>query len=143
MKRRGRPEDPTFEPAEKLFRRYKRGHFVGGSFSGVGLSFKEAPSLNREKYSRPHDVLFSEADEFADWGVVSLRVRDIPPSMPSEHPLYNLFPEHVPLEDNYSHTEIHCVGIPSTGYVEPTPAVRKLVRAALGQRIIIEIEAGI
>src|ERR1700678_2831026 len=97
MRRKGRAEDPTFEPVEKLFRRYKREHIVGGAFSGVGLSFKTAPSLNREKYSQPQDVLFSEADEFADWGVVSLQVQHIPASVPSDHPLYNLFPKHVPL----------------------------------------------
>jgi hypothetical protein len=141
MRRKGRAEDPTFEPVEKLFRRYKREHVVGGAFSGVGLSFKTAPSLNREKYSQPQDVLFSEADEFVDWGVVSLQVQHIPVSVPNDHPLYNLFPKHAPLEDNYSHTEIQCVGIPPTGYVEPNPAVRKLLRAVLGQRIIIEIDA--
>jgi len=119
MKRRGRAEDPVFEPVERLFRRYKREHIVGGAFSGVGLSFKDAPSLNREKYSKPQDALFSEADEFVDWGVVSFQVQQIPPSVPPERPLYNLFPKHAPLEDNYSHTEVHCVRIPSSGYVEP------------------------
>jgi len=60
MKRAGRPEDPVFADVEKLFRRYKSEHIIEGSFTGVGLSFKNAPSLNREKYSEPQDVLFSE-----------------------------------------------------------------------------------
>jgi hypothetical protein len=141
MKRNGRPEDPVFEPTEKLFRRYKRQHVVGGAFSGVGLSFKDAPSLNREKYSQPQDVLFSETDEFANWGVLSFQVQHIPPSFPPEHPQYTLFPKHTPLEDNYSHTELYCVGTPSAGYIEPGPAVRKLLRAALSQKITVEIEA--
>jgi hypothetical protein len=141
MQRNGRPADPVFALTEKLFRRYKRQHIVGATFSGVGLSFKDAPSLNREKFSRPQDVLFSEADEFANWGVLSFQVQHIPLSLPPEHPLYNLFPKHTPLEDNYSHTELYCVGTRSADYVEPAPAVRKLLRAAISQRITVEIEA--
>lgn len=143
MKRSGRPEDPVFADAEKLFRRYKSEHIIEGSFSGVGLSFKNAPSLNREKYSEPRDVLFSENEEFAGWGVVSLRVQDIPPALPVENPRYNLAPRHAPLEDNYAHSEIHCQGIPAAGYVEPSSPIRKILRATLGQRIRIEIESEI
>ena len=135
MKRNGRPEDPVFEVAEKLFRRYKSDHIVNGSFTGVGLSFKSAPSVTRQRYSRPEDVLFSEADEFENWGVVSLpSARSTPSPLPPENPRYNLGPKHVPLEDNYAHSEIHCEGIPPLGYVEPASPIRKILRATLGQR---------
>jgi hypothetical protein len=143
MKRNGRPEDPVFGGSEKLFRRYKSEHIVNGSFTGVGLSFKNAPSLNRENYSEPKDVLFSETDEFANWGVVSFRVQEIPSPLPPDNPRYNVSPKHIPLEDNYAHTEVHCEGIPAAGYVEPTPAIRKFLRATLGQRIRVEIESRI
>jgi|SRR5450755_3611733 hypothetical protein len=141
MKRNGRPEDPVFEGSEKLFRRYKSEHIVNGSFTGVGLSFKNPPSVNRNKYSEPQDVLFSETDEFANWGVVSLRVREIPSSLPLDNPRYKVSSKHTPLEDNYAHSELHCEGIEAAGYLEPAPGVRKILRATLGQRIRVEIEA--
>jgi hypothetical protein len=136
MKRNGRPVDPVFEGSEKLFRRYKSEHIVDGSFTGVGLSFRNAPSVNREKYSRPIDVLFSEAGEFANWGVVSFRVLEIPSPLPPDNPRYELSPKHAPLEENYAHTEVHCEGIPATGYVEPAPAIRKMLRATLRETLI-------
>lgn len=143
MRRNGRAEDPVFNGSEKLFRRYKSEHIVDGTFTGVGLSFKNPPSVNREKYSLAEDVLFSESDEFRDWGVVSLRVEDIPHTMPAEKPRYQISPNHVPLEDNYAHSEIRCEGIPPKGYVEPSPGIRKILRATLGQRTKIEIESRI
>lgn len=143
MRRNGRPVDPIFEGSEKLFRRYTSKHIVSGSFTGLGLSFRNAPSVNRHKYSKAKDVLFSESDEFANWGVVSFEVREIPSPLPPQNPRYHLAPKHVPLEDNYAHSEIHCQGIPPGGYLEPSPAVRKLLRATLGQRIRVEIESRI
>jgi hypothetical protein len=141
MRREGRPEDQKFEGSEKLFRRYKGEHLVYGSFTGLGLSFRNPPSVNREKYSEPQDVLFSEADEFANWGVVSFQVRELPSPLPPDNPRYSFGPRHVPLEDNYAHSEIHCEGIPPAGYVEPASPIRKVLRAMLGQRIKVEIEA--
>jgi hypothetical protein len=142
MKRNGRPVDPIFNGSEKLFRRFRSEHIASGTFTGVGLSFKDdAPSVNRQKYSFPDDVLFTEGGEYANWGVISLRVRDIPSELPDGSPRYRIGPRHDPLEDNYAHSGIHCEGIPAQGYVEPSPAVRKILRATLGQRIKIEIES--
>jgi hypothetical protein len=142
MRRNGRLADLVFEPAEKLFRRYRREHFIGGRFSNMGLSFAEPPSVNREKYSEPSDVVFSEADEWADWGVLSFQVQHLPHNFPADRPEYTFRPNHDPLENNYSHSLIHCDSIPPSGrHVEPRKGVRKLVRAVLSQRISVEIEA--
>jgi hypothetical protein len=142
MKRSGRDKDPVFEPAEKLFRRYKREHFIGGQFSNMGLSFREPSSVNREKYSEPSDVVFSETDEFAGWGVLSFLVHHLPAAFPPEHPEHIFFPDHAPLENNYAHTLVQCDRLPPTGaHVEPRPQIRKLFRATLSQRMRIEIEA--
>ncbi len=144
MKRNGRQEDIVFEPAEKLYRRYQRVHFIGGLFSGMGLSFKNPPSVNREKYSEALDVVFSETDEWSKWGVLSFLVQQIPNALPAENPEYSFFPKHRPLENNYSHSEVHCSSWPANGaYVEPKPAIRKLFRATLSQKIIVEVQSQI
>jgi len=143
MKRRSRPIDPEFLPAEKLFRRYQRTHIVDGVFTGVGLSFGDAPSVNRGKYSEAGDVLFSETGEFAGWGALSWQVQQIPTSLP-EPPAQHRFtigPRHVPLEDNYAHSEIHCARVNTEAYCEPDKGIRKILRATLGQRATIEVEA--
>jgi hypothetical protein len=88
MKRNGRAEDQEFQATEKLFRRYMREHYVNGQFSNTGFAFTSPQSVNREKYAEPADVLFSEMDEFADWGVLSFKCEDLPNSFPPENPQY-------------------------------------------------------
>jgi hypothetical protein len=102
-------------------------------------------SLNRSAFSIPTDVLFSKANEFQDWGVLSFKVTDLPEKFPADIPEYDFFPKHVPLEDNYSHTEVWCDGClhPTGDYVTPGKGVKKLLRAHLSQRLTKEIEAKI
>jgi hypothetical protein len=142
MRRNGRGADPVFSAAEKLFRRYAQEHFMAGQFSNMGFSFSNPPSLNRQKYSLPQDVLFSETDEWIKWGVLSFQVQDVPPFLPVPHPEFTFTLEHAPLEFNYAHSQIQCDTIPASDmYVEPRKAIRKLARTALSQRIKVEIEA--
>lgn len=144
MRRNGRPEDGSFKLNEKLFRRYTQSHYINGQFSNTGFSFNTPPSVSREKYSQAADVLFSEADKFANWGVLSFRVEDLPRSFPPEVPQYAFWPKHRPLEDNYAHSEVWCDRIPETGeYVKPSSSIRKLFRALLSQRVVVEIAAAI
>jgi hypothetical protein len=145
MLRNGRAPDAEFQPTEKLFRRYKREHFIDGRFSNMGLSFTNPPSVNREKYSQPSDAIFSEADEFLNWGVLSFQAQHLPAAFPTDRPAYSFFPHHVPLENNYSHSEVGCDTIPPSGtyQVPQPPGMRKLFRTTLSQRITIEIEAQI
>lgn len=144
MRRNGRPEDQAFEASEKLFRRYNRAHYMNGQFSNTGFSFASPQSVNRQKYSEPSDVLFSETDEFANWGVLSFKVEDLPTSFPSENPRYSFSPRHVPMEDNYAHSEVWCDSVPPRGaYVKPSKPMKKLFRAVLSQRVVVEIVATI
>jgi hypothetical protein len=144
MRRNGRPEDQEFAPTEKLFRRYTREHYINGQFSNVGFAFTSPQSLNRQKYSEPVDVLFSETGEFASWGVLSFKAGDLPTSFPADNPRFTFFAKHVPREDNYAHSEVWCDSLPATGkYVMPNKQVKKLFRASLSQRIVIEIAATI
>lgn len=146
MWRNGRATDPVFEPGEKLFRRYRLEHLLDGKFSNMGLSFDQPLSFNREKYSEPSDVLFSDVDPdsgmFARWGVLSLRVRDIPSLFPVERPERHFYPVHAPLELNYAHSDVFCETPSTPGvYQVPPPAIRKLVRAILSQNVRVEIQA--
>jgi hypothetical protein len=142
LRRDGRDKDCNFAPTEKLYRRYKCDHFVGNQFSNMGLSLRVPPSLNRSKYSEAQDVLFSEANEFENWGVLSFCIRDIPTPLPEQPPEFDFSPNHDPLEDNFAHTELLCDRRPATGnHVEPRSAIRKLFRATLSQRVTVEIEA--
>jgi hypothetical protein len=144
IRRNGRDEDQSFDSSEKLFRRYTQSHYINGQFSNTGLSFNTPPSVNRERYSQPADALFSEANEFANWGVLSIRVEDLPPSFPVQDPQYSFWPKHRPLEDNYAHSEVWSDRVPPTGeYVKPAPSIRKLFRTMLSQRVVVEIAAAI
>ncbi len=142
LRANGRAVDQEFTAREKLFRRYKLEHYLNGQFSNVGLRLSVPPSVNREKYSQAEDVLLSEHDEFVEWGVWSLKVEDLPLEVTPEQPLYTVAPRHVPLPDNYSHSEMWCDRLPKTGaYVAPNNAAKKFIRALLSQRVHIEIPA--
>ncbi len=144
MRRNGRQEDQEFQATEKLFRRYSRAHYMNGQFSNTGFAFNSPQSVNRQKYSEPTDILFSETDEFANWGVLSFKVEDLPTSLPLENPRYTFFPKHVPMEDNFAHSEVWSDAKPPTGaYVKPSPSVRKLLRTVLSQKIVVEKVAAV
>lgn len=143
LKRAGRPEDPEFLPEERLFRRYRRQDYIENQFSGLGFAFPRQ-SVNREKYSGPADVLFSPTGAFEGWGVVYFRVRDLPTDFPPDTRHYTFFMKHVPEENMYPHSEVWCDRMARSGeYVEPSSGVKKLFRALLSQRVVIEIQANI
>lgn len=144
LRRNGRVADQEFTQAEKLFRRYLKNHLVNGQFSGIGLSFDDPPSLNREKYSECRDVLISPEIDFAaqGYGVLSLRVHDATMALPADQPMYSFQPRHVPIDENFAHSEIWCDRVEPTGnHVIPNKGTRKLARTVLGQKAIVEIEA--
>lgn len=142
LRTNGRAADPVFGRAEKLFRRYLREHFVNGQFSNAGFRLSIPNSVNREKYSVVEDVLVSLDDRYVGLGVWSLRVEDLPAEFPLEEPQYRMFPQHLPVEENYAHSEIWCDRVERTGrHVEPNTETKKLLRAFLSQRVHIEIVA--
>ncbi len=142
MYQRGRVEDLQFDPGELLYRRYKREHWIDGTFSNTGFRFPRQ-SVNRQKYSEPEDVLFLPDGTFdAEMGVLEFAVRDIPSTLQHEGPTFVFFPKHAPLPENFSHSELWCDRAERTGeYVEPNTTVKKLLRAKLSQHVAIRIPA--
>jgi hypothetical protein len=134
MFRNGRPEDQVFAPEELLFRRYLKEHFESGRISDAHFSFP--PSLNREKYSEPKDVLFSDEGSSEGCGVLEFRVDEVLAEIQNGvGAVFAFFPHHVPLDTNYSHTEIRCENAEAPGtHVLPNSVVKKKYRAILSQR---------
>ena len=98
MGRNGREIVPVFDAEEKLFVRVQPDHLVGGCVRPEAFRVP-CQSCNREQFSEPDWVL-------SDWGVVYVRSGDVPPAFSSPNVDYNVDVEHVPLETNYSHSEI-------------------------------------
>jgi hypothetical protein len=143
MYTRERREDPNFSPQELLYQRYRREHWTNGVFIGLGFRFPQQ-SVNRGKYSEPRDVLFSETGQYAGYGVLQYEVRNVRVTQKNDdNETFNLYPKHVPLEDNYAHTELWCE-CPERQNLNalPSPAVRKYFRTELGRcaRPVIEAE---
>ena len=134
MFRAGRPVVPDFAPPEGLYRRYQRTHFFNGELLPAAFAFPRQ-SLNRSAFSEPQDVLFSEVGAFDGWGVLEFVVGDVPESIDGAA----FFMMHVPYEDNYAHSELWS-GSPAE-YKEPSPAIRKKLRAHLAARITVRLVA--
>lgn len=106
MMAKDRPEDQHFADDELLYRRFRPEDFEGGEVAPEAFELPDM-SVNREKYGPPEWLLLEE--EYADWGVASFRVRDIPRDRPMLHEgvvAYVLSPRHGPLEYNYPHSEV-------------------------------------
>ena len=103
MYRAGRPEDPDFEPHERLFYRCLKIHVESGRVLPAAFRSPDF-SVNREKYSEPEDVL---VPSYESWGVAGFEVSVIPSEMSSPGGVrYQFRVDHVPEEDNYSHSEV-------------------------------------
>ena len=115
MYRRKRPEDQNFRPSEDLYMRYKD--------RGFSIPTQPAPSaaqiirelirptdqsVIRSKYSQPEDVLFPG---YFSWGILAFPVSDIPGSLFTGTGILIQFKlTHVPLWNNYAHSEIRAFG---------------------------------
>ncbi len=71
--------DPAFADTERLFRRIHPDHLLDGVLADAFLPFPSF-SVNREKYSRPEDVI---RDQPA-FGIAAFAVGDISPELESE-----------------------------------------------------------
>jgi len=103
MLRNNREADQDFAPKEDLFIRFKEFH------EDQLIPFEIKPvnqSLNRSKHScQPEWVLLPC---YKNEGYGAFKVRDIPPfKISSAGVRYDFQVEHVPLELNYCHSEIH------------------------------------
>lgn len=145
MFQRDRQVVPDFDELECLYLRYGAGAFLEGQLAPGSIRFPKT-SVNRASLSEPEDALFAEDGRYNGWGVVQFRVSDLPSRIEQDHgPAYVFFMRHVPLSDNYSHSEIWSDQDPSTGdYREPSKTVKFEFRIKLVQRIRreqIQIEA--
>jgi hypothetical protein len=104
MMRNGRPINNNFEPQERLFFRLPPDIDIGPDDKPDASCIKYPDmSVNREKESEPDDVIFG----FSGWGVAAFMVADVPPPLKSEGgPEFTYKVEHVPLENNYAHSEV-------------------------------------
>jgi hypothetical protein len=113
MWQNGRPVDPHFEPTEALYYRCTPGHVIndGQSLSPAGIKFPNT-SVNRGKYSEPEDVLISPVDkpipgiELMKIAVFSVQDVTFSITLPLPAKSCDFKVEHVPLPDNYSHSEV-------------------------------------
>jgi hypothetical protein len=127
----GQVPDPEFEASERLFRRIHPDHFVGGVVTDAFLPFPSF-SVNREKYSHPEDVL----REHPHFGIAAFAVGDIPKTLQADSgQVYEFGVEHLPLPDNYAHSEVH--SFLAGAKALPPRIVRKRFRDLLRQRTVV------
>jgi hypothetical protein len=109
MYRNGRPLVNEFDVKEKLYTRFKELD-PNGKIPLVSIHINH--SVNRERFSEPHWVLYSiypEQDHFLNWGYGFLTWESLPSQImppPPGNVQYDIKVEHDPEECNYSHCEI-------------------------------------
>ena len=145
MYQRDRQVLPDFEGGESLYLRYGCQDFLDGQLLSSAIRFPKT-SVNRGSLSEPEDVLFDENGMYKGLGVVEFKVSDLPPRVAQDQgPAYSFFMKHVPVSNNYSHSEIWSDQESMTGqYKEPSKTVKTKFRIQLCQRISlaqIRIEA--
>jgi len=111
MLQRGREVDAELPAHEKLYMRCRREWVEDKTIKPAYIHFPDQ-SVNRDKYSKPADVLLpdsvdSDSHEWIYWGVAGFFVGDIPENMRTGGDVeYRFTAEHDPYEDNYAHTEL-------------------------------------
>ena len=141
--RNGDLEDPIFLDGEKLFRRYKKEHYINRQLLPAAFQFPRQ-SFNREKYSSPDDVLHRDCCNgraVEGWGVLECSSTDLP--TPLDGPdgrKYEFVPMHRPCDCCYAHSKIWC-GLAGQIVDAPSPKVKETFRVLLAQKMNIRIEA--
>lgn len=151
MYRRGRPIVNEFRTSELLYRRFRREDFRDGIILPSALKFpnknnKTGQSVNRSAFSQPADALWTPMHRLHGLGVFQFPVSCLPErcTCSQTNRQFVFFPKHVPLSNNYAHSEIWCDEFPAknAGYVLPTALVKKELRASIQKysRIVIAAE---
>jgi hypothetical protein len=152
MYRRGRPARDNFVPGEVLYRRHRRTDTKNGVILPSALQFPKktentGQSVNRSSFSKPEDVLWTPKGRQHGFGVFQFPVSCLPASLTCRESgrRFTFFPKHVPLWNNYAHSEVWCDEIPgkNQGYVLPTSVVKKEVRATIQKHSRIVIAADV
>ena len=138
----GRSIIAEFAPDEQLYIRYLGLHWVDGQLDHTGVPFPrmDRTSVNRGSLSEPEDDLFSPTGEYASMGVLEFLVKEIPSSLQApDIPSYIFWPKHVPLDLNYSHSEIWSKRSESDEeFRKPSPSVKTIFRIRLAQVLTTE-----
>jgi hypothetical protein len=108
MAKKQPPRHPNqnFRDVERLFRRVHRNNMKpDGKASFLAFELPDM-SVNREEFSTAEEARKGFRPE--DWGVVSIRVRDMPPreSLPQTDHSYRFRSRHVPEDGNFAHSEV-------------------------------------
>jgi hypothetical protein len=151
MYRLGRPVVETFRSDEQLYRRYRREDIVNGKITPAALKFPKkndntGQSVNRSLLSKPEDALWSDAKRYDGWGVYQFPATCLPRNVLCSHTgrKFTFFPKHVPIWNNYAHTEIWSSELPELSmdrYILPTEVVKKELRATIQKNFQIAISA--
>jgi hypothetical protein len=138
----GDPEDQEFTNGELLYRRYRGEHFQNQQLLPAAFKFPRQ-SFNREKYSRPEDVLHSDCCDGkklqGGWGVLECSSTNLPtPIDGQDGRTFQFEPIHKPLACCYAHTEV-CCKVGDEFIDEPSRKVRELFRLRLAQVMTVRI----
>jgi hypothetical protein len=121
-----------------LYRRFSQKEMdpLSGLLVDAALQFPF--STNRQKYSKPEDVLYSPTNEYAGFGIVKFQVGDIPEKVVDANELVHWFrPAHEPEESNFSHTHVQCENETPVGQpVKGSATARKKCRSILKQKFV-------
>lgn len=142
----GRAPDQLFNPSEHLFRRYPKERLTGGRPVPLSMKFEDDSgiSVNRGKYSAPHDVLEPDCcDGHPRVGcvVLDILVSDVPAEIATADGTGRVFRfklKHRPKETTcYAHSEVWCNehGDIEQPYQPPPKAVKNLFRGELARHL--------
>ena len=105
MKKGEKQPDQVFSPDERLFRRVPPDFWDDGGINVDAIEFPDM-SVTREKYGPPSAARWDRGN-LVDWGVIEFDVKDIPSRIPFQGAVvYSMKPVHVPLKNNYPHSEV-------------------------------------
>ncbi len=145
--RLGRPIDPRFGPDELLYMRWGRRHVKDARLDASLIRFPDQ-SVNRQKHSKPLDVLLPEpcnenSKEWIYWGVFQFPIHAVLPCIEDGGEVICTFRvEHDPIEHNYAHSEIRVYreGQRIRDKKVITKEHRKQYRLAIMEKVVIVIE---
>lgn len=140
MRRNGRGIDNDFRPTDWLYRRCVKEDVEGDKLLPARIRYDDT-SVNWSKYSWPWDVIF----DYPGQGVARWSVGDLPRGLPENPPpkqkieMHDFKPEHAPLCDNYSHTEIRVDRAGQRIERLSSEMVKKQFRTIMGDRSLVLI----
>ena len=139
----GLKPDPLFGPDERLYRRILPDHISEDNhvMAAAVEDIKErhpSCSFNRGKYSNPQDVLDSDHPELSKIAFLVAGNLPEPVAHPSDpQTKFGFRLEHLPDEDNYSHSEVQVTKNATIASNLKNSEVRRHLREALADKMLI------